>query len=176
MSEVNDADGCAARGACEAGVTRREFCGSVAAASAVILVGPAASLAAASAREHGPGAFLAAKRIDGAEFLMPGDSLNFRYPTEADPAVLVRGPEGNYYAYSQKCTHLSCPVHYERGQGRILCPCHGGSYDLRTGAVLAGPPRHPLARIELEVRSNGEVWAVGRRGGNEPRLFGDPQS
>ena len=45
--------------------------------------------------------------------------------------------------------------------GRFHCPCHNGSFDARTGAPLAGPPRRPLARILLEIR-DGDLYAIGR--------------
>ncbi len=88
----------------------------------------------------------------------------FYYPTENDPCVLVRLSDAEYVAYSQKCTHLSCPVIPDPAAGRIRCPCHQGLYDLRTGDVLAGPPERPLPRISLEVRA-GRILATGVQGG-----------
>jgi Rieske Fe-S protein len=88
----------------------------------------------------------------------------FYYPTANDPCVLVRLAENEYVAYSQKCTHLSCPVIPEPARGQIRCPCHEGFYDLRTGDVLAGPPERPLPRITLEIR-NGRIYATGVAGG-----------
>jgi Rieske Fe-S protein len=35
----------------------------------------------------------------------------FRYPTVNDPCILVRTPDQQLVAYSQKCTHLSCAVY-----------------------------------------------------------------
>ena len=37
----------------------------------------------------------------------PGSML-FRYPTDGDPCIAVRTPDGKLVAYSQVCTHLSC--------------------------------------------------------------------
>ena len=88
----------------------------------------------------------------------------FYYPTENDPCVLVRLSDDEYVAYSQKCTHLSCPVIPDPAAGRIRCPCHEGFYDLRTGGVLAGPPERPLPRITLQVR-DGRIFATGVQGG-----------
>ena len=36
------------------------------------------------------------------------------------------------------------------------------AFDAKTGNVLYGPPPRPLDPIKLEVRANGEVWAIGR--------------
>ena len=49
----------------------------------------------------------------------------------------------------------------ERAHDRLECPCHRGAYGLRTGDSLFGPPRLPLARVNLELRG-AEVRAVGK--------------
>ena len=86
----------------------------------------------------------------------------FHYPGEKDSAILIRTETGEFRAYSQQCTHLACPVYYERRQKRLECPCHEGAFDAATGSVLYGPPPRPLDSIDLEMR-NGELWAVGKR-------------
>ncbi len=88
----------------------------------------------------------------------------FYYPTAKDPCVLVRLSENELVAYSQKCTHLSCPVIPDPASGRIRCPCHDGLYDLRTGDVMAGPPERPLPRVTLDIR-DGRIFATGVQGG-----------
>ena len=149
----------------EAQVTRREFCNFLALTSTALFVGAAGFAAKAALIDKQRTTQYAPARIDGAQSLAPGSSLNFRYPAETDTAILVRARDGNYYAYGQKCTHLSCPVYYEQQHDRLECPCHEGGFDTQTGNVLHGPPPRPLDRIELEVRGSGEVWAVGRKAG-----------
>jgi Rieske Fe-S protein len=73
--------------------------------------------------------------------------------------------ETDYRAYGQKCTHLACPVYFERERERLECPCHEGAFDVKTGNVLYGPPPRPLDRIEIERREGGEVWAINRKAG-----------
>ncbi len=94
------------------------------------------------------------------EDLPPGNSLNFNWPTAKDPAVLVHLPEGGFVAYDRRCTHLLCPVLWDRAQDQLVCPCHDGHFNARTGDVVSGPPRRPLPRIELAVRG-GVVYALG---------------
>ena len=149
----------------EAQVTRREFCNFLALTSTALFVSAAgfAGKAAIDARRGTPS--FSPARVEGAETLAPGTSLNFRYPTERDTAILVRSADGEYHAYGQKCTHLACPVYFAREHGRLECPCHEGAFDVETGNVLYGPPPRPLDRIELEVRANGELWATGRKAG-----------
>lgn len=90
----------------------------------------------------------------------PGGVKLFNYPTEKDPCIMVRKADGELVAYSQKCTHLSCAVYYERKTNRLECPCHEGYFSIDTGRVLQGPPPRPLPRIEI-VERNGMVLATG---------------
>ena len=145
----------------EAQVTRREFCNFLGLTSAALFVG-AAGFSTAAAIDAGRVSQFTPQRIEGAESLAPGASLNFRFPTEKETAILVRYLDGTYYAFGQKCTHLSCPVYFDQGNQRLECPCHEGAFDARTGNVLYGPPPRPLDMVKLDVRGNGEVWAVGR--------------
>ena len=80
--------------------------------------------------------------------------LLFRYPTDRDPCIAVRTPDGRLVAYSQGCTHLSCAVVYERAENALVCPCHRGEFSIDTGAPVAGPPSRPLARIRIEQRGD----------------------
>lgn len=90
-----------------------------------------------------------------------GDSYLFRYPTEDEPAVLIRLGENEIVAFSQKCTHLGCVVYFQPDKERWHCPCHEGNFDARTGAVVSGPPTRPLGRIDVEIRDDGQIWALG---------------
>ena len=47
-------------------------------------------------------------------------------------------------------------VQHEDAEAKVLrCPCHGGVYDT-TGAVTAGPPPRPLARLMTRIE-DGQV-------------------
>jgi Rieske Fe-S protein len=90
----------------------------------------------------------------------------FRYPGEHDPCILVRLGAEEFAAYSQKCTHLSCAVYYEKERNRLECPCHEGYFSVRTGAVLQGPPPRPLPRVVLERRGD-QLVAMGLQRSSE---------
>lgn len=138
-------------------VTRREFVRYLVLASGVFAVGTVTIAAITSLRsinEGEPRPIVALDRIPA------DDAYLFRYPTDADPAMLVQLPDGTLHAFSQKCTHLGCVVTYQPDQDRLYCPCHDGVFDPATGAVLEGPPPRPLGRIDVEVR-DGVVWALG---------------
>lgn len=99
-------------------------------------------------------------RIGSFSGLAPGSVAMFAYPTEHDPCLLIRMPDGKLLAYSQKCTHLSCAVVPRLDEGILHCPCHEGIFDLATGRNIAGPPPRPLPAIELEIVGD-EVFATG---------------
>ncbi|HJQ93510.1 MAG TPA: Rieske 2Fe-2S domain-containing protein [Candidatus Thermoplasmatota archaeon] len=83
-----------------------------------------------------------------------------QHPTEADMAIMV---------YQGKCKHLGCTVGFNKGlggssdvadydgdglpDGRILCPCHQGQYDIHDLAlnVPGTPPPAPLNVIRFNV-------------------------
>jgi nitrite reductase/ring-hydroxylating ferredoxin subunit len=90
----------------------------------------------------------------------PGSAISFQYPDEHSPCLLVRLDEERFVAYDQRCSHLACAVIPRPDQGRLVCPCHKGFFEIETGVPLAGPPRRPLPRIALEVRG-GVVYATG---------------
>ncbi|MEU0391948.1 Rieske (2Fe-2S) protein [Streptomyces sp. NPDC006208] len=107
-----------------------------------------------------------------ADALAPGESLAFRYPGDEDRAIAIRLQDGTLAGYSAVCTHLACAVLFraDRGlEGELLCPCHDGVFDVRTGDVTAGPPPRPLPRVILDEDAFGSVWAVAtaRSGEND---------
>jgi Rieske Fe-S protein len=150
-------------------LNRRGFCEMVLIGSTGLLLLENGASANAAERETQQTAFPPLK-IEGAEALMPGSSLYFHYPRKIDPAILVRSQQGEYYAFSQKCTHRGCSVYYDRARGCLECLCHMGAYDARTGFVLYGPPNRPVDPIYLQIRAGGEIWAVGKGIGGDERL------
>jgi Rieske Fe-S protein len=87
-----------------------------------------------------------------------------QHPTEEDMAIMV---------YRGKCKHLGCTVGFNKGlgaskdvpdydkdglpDGRILCPCHQGQYDIHDLCknVPGTPPPAPLDIIRFNVGSYG---------------------
>jgi Rieske Fe-S protein len=57
-----------------------------------------------------------------------------------------------FKAYNGHCTHLGCSYFYDKEKKNFFCPCHRGQFDVKTGAVLAGPPPRPLDELDVEVR------------------------
>ena len=142
-----------------ASTTRRAFCGELLLTSTALMLAPTATTVVAAQDSM---VAYPARKIDGAELLMPGGSLYFNYPTRNDPAVLLRVSENEYRAYSRRCSHAGCSVEFDPRSRYLMCPCHRGAFDGRMGHVMFGPPRRPLDEIVLEVRAGGHIWATGR--------------
>ena len=104
--------------------------------------------------------FYPLRPVAGTEDISVGEVKLFQYPGEHDPCILVRLAADEYVAYSQKCTHLSCAVYFEKASDRLECPCHEGYFSVRTGAVLQGPPPRALPRVLLERQGN-QLIATG---------------
>ena len=68
-----------------------------------------------------------------------------------DPVFVARTADGGYKACSGICTHAGCPVGVDPAKGVLLCPCHGSSFDPKTGAVITGPAQDPLPSFPVTV-------------------------
>ncbi len=85
-----------------------------------------------------------------------GDAKNIIYNNT--PAVIINRPDKGFIVLSRVCTHLGCLVDYNRGERRLICPCHAGNFDLE-GNVISGPPPKPLMAIALRIE--GENIIIG---------------
>ena len=60
------------------------------------------------------------------------------------PVLICRARDG-HYAVDAVCTHAYARLDEGRLRGhRLICPLHGASFDVRTGAVLGPPATAPL--------------------------------
>jgi menaquinol-cytochrome c reductase iron-sulfur subunit len=75
--------------------------------------------------------------------------------TSRSAVWLRRDSAEKFTAFSVHCTHMGCPVRWLADPELFMCPCHGGVY-YKDGAVAAGPPPHPLFRLEVRL-NNGVV-------------------
>jgi ubiquinol-cytochrome c reductase iron-sulfur subunit len=79
------------------------------------------------------------------------------------PAVLIRGDDGGYRAFSKVCTHAGCPVAlYRHASHQLICPCHQSIFDVQDGARnISGPAPRPLPGLPLDVDAEGYLVARG---------------
>jgi menaquinol-cytochrome c reductase iron-sulfur subunit len=67
-----------------------------------------------------------------------------------------------FTAFNGTCTHLGCSYGYDASRKLFVCPCHQGVFDMKTGAVLAGPPPRALDPLPVRV-VDGEVQVILRQ-------------
>jgi Rieske Fe-S protein len=73
------------------------------------------------------------------------------------PAILFRTKTG-VFAYSAICTHQGCTVEYLKAGKKLVCPCHGASFDpFNGGKVVSGEANFPLSKINVSIKSG---WVV----------------
>lgn len=56
-----------------------------------------------------------------------------------------------FRVYNGRCTHLGCNYFLDEDKSVFRCPCHTGFFDIKSGAVLGGPPPRSLDTLEVKV-------------------------
>ncbi|HEX7475179.1 MAG TPA: non-heme iron oxygenase ferredoxin subunit [Dehalococcoidales bacterium] len=69
-----------------------------------------------------------------------------------DQSIVVANVDGKFYAIGNICTHMECMLSDGILTGeKVECPCHGSTFDVRTGAVLKGPADEPEPVFKLTI-------------------------
>ena len=97
-----------------------------------------------------------------------GEAQLFHFPDHRSPCLLVKLSSTEFVAFSQKCTHLACPVIPRADVGEFHCPCHKGVFDLKTGKPKSGPPQTALPQVQVTVAEDGTLSAVAVETGIMP--------
>ena len=72
-----------------------------------------------------------------------------------DKRVLVVNLNGEFHAIGDVCMHMGCSLSNGTLNGEnVICPCHGSTYDVRTGSVVRGPAKKP--EPTFEVKADGD--------------------
>ena len=92
--------------------------------------------------------------VGASDDVVEGEARNFEMGGQV---VGVARVGGDLLAFSDVCTHRQCSLTADGDvDGTVIeCGCHGSRFDMKTGAVLAGPATEPIA-----------VFAVRDEGGN----------
>jgi len=97
-----------------------------------------------------------------ADEVQPGESSYFTTP-DGEEYVLTNTMSGTtpFQAYSSRCPHLGCRVHWQGDQNRYFCPCHGGAFN-QSGEATAGPPAQAGQRLKAcEIEQDGKsLYAI----------------
>ncbi|MFL5741892.1 MAG: FAD-dependent oxidoreductase [Flavisolibacter sp.] len=79
--------------------------------------------------------------------LAPGEAKLVKF--EGKSLAMYKDESGNIHALNPVCTHAKCTVGWNSAEKTWDCPCHGARYGI-DGAVLTGPARAGLEKIEVE--------------------------
>ncbi len=75
-------------------------------------------------------------------------------------SVWIYTEDGEHFTvYNGRCTHLGCNYALDQEKKVFRCPCHTGFFDLKSGAVLGGPPPRPLDTLRVKVE-DGVLYAA----------------
>lgn len=75
------------------------------------------------------------------------------HPPGGEPIMLCRH-RGIVHALSDTCSHgMASLSEGEVEDGKIICPFHGGSFDLATGQAVDRPCTLPVKRFAVEERA-----------------------
>ncbi len=75
-----------------------------------------------------------------------GNALEF-------PEVGWANEKQDWVAFSPKCPHLGCNVHWSSEEHAFLCPCHGSRFSL-DGRVIAGPAPRGLDTLPVRTKDH----------------------
>lgn len=65
--------------------------------------------------------------------LAPGKMMNVE---KEGKSLLIANVNGVYYAIGNVCTHMGCKISDGILRGdKVECPCHGSTFNLRTGQL-----------------------------------------
>jgi NADPH-dependent 2,4-dienoyl-CoA reductase/sulfur reductase-like enzyme/nitrite reductase/ring-hydroxylating ferredoxin subunit len=89
------------------------------------------------------------------------DGIPLRVKVGDTPLLLIR--EGDaVHAYQADCPHAGAPL--EHGAvcgGRLICPWHKATFDVRSGALLEPPALNGLTRYHVELRGDSVLVSTG---------------
>ena len=72
-----------------------------------------------------------------------------------DQTIVVTNVEGKLYVLSNSCTHRGGPLDEGELDGNaVICPLHGGQFDVRTGKAISPPPTKVLVVYDVQVQGS----------------------
>jgi naphthalene 1,2-dioxygenase ferredoxin component len=93
------------------------------------------------------------------------DELDADYPSPrrvGDLQIALHLVAGAVYATSDICSHAYAHLSDGLLEGyEVLCPLHGGSFDVRTGAAVRAPCTAPVAVYATKIESGRVYVRIG---------------
>jgi cytochrome b6-f complex iron-sulfur subunit len=128
------------------GVVGLAACGSSASTAS-----PAPSGSAAAPADSAPAGGVVAKVSD----VKVGTAISAKTPN-GKPIIVSQPTAGKVVAFTAICTHMGCTV-LPAGGLKLMCPCHGSTYNAATGQNTGGPAPSPLAAVKVTVEGGSVV-------------------
>ena len=91
--------------------------------------------------------------------LVAGEGFNFTANDGTD-AILFKTKDEKVYALSRICTHEGCSVDFDLAQNKLICPCHGATYEAPDGNVISGPTQRNLKKINVKIDGDNVLEVV----------------
>lgn len=87
-----------------------------------------------------------------------GGSHSFTTP-KGERFLVTRVTAESFSAFSSRCPHLGCKVHWEAQANRFFCPCHAGAFDA-AGMGIEGPPKGKLLKSCKLIVKGSALYAM----------------
>ncbi|MDO8532066.1 MAG: non-heme iron oxygenase ferredoxin subunit [Dehalococcoidia bacterium] len=69
-----------------------------------------------------------------------------------DKHIAVANLGGSYFAFDAICTHAGAALDEGEIDGEtVVCPMHGGQFNIKTGGVESPPPKKAIAVYQVKV-------------------------
>jgi thiosulfate dehydrogenase (quinone) large subunit len=91
--------------------------------------------------------------------LVAGEGFNFTANDGTD-AILFKTKDEKVYALSRICTHEGCSVDFDLAQNKLICPCHGATYEALEGNVISGPTQRNLKKINVKIDGDNVLEVI----------------
>jgi Rieske Fe-S protein len=91
--------------------------------------------------------------------LVAGEGFNFKANDGTD-AILFKTKDEKVYALSRICTHEGCSVEFDLAQNKLICPCHGATYEAPDGNVISGPTQRSLKKLNVKIDGDNVLEVV----------------
>jgi len=88
------------------------------------------------------------------ELSRQGGAIKLEGKSLADRILVIRGENGLFYAYKNKCTHMGRRIDPVPGSSDLRCCSVMGSRFGITGEVLSGPAKGALKIFEVKIEDN----------------------
>ena len=91
--------------------------------------------------------------------LVAGEGFNFTAIDGTD-AILFKTKDEKVYALSRICTHEGCSVDFDLVKNKLICPCHGATYEALDGNVISGPTQRSLKKINVKIDGDNVLEVI----------------